>query len=303
MKKIKILQIPAIWGPTAYHWLWAAEMITRYADKRFDIDVTLKHNKNYDKYDLIIPWYVTQIPDGLPLKKCIIIAHSRLEIGVLDKDVATDGAISEYLAKYINRDIHIVPYGIDTNFFRPLKKKTTDKFTIGFVGDPATKHLDILENALRGREEKVVLKRLDSENDPKCIFGMPNYYSQIDLLVSSSLNEGFGRPILEGASCGLPLISVNTGIAKEIIGNNKGGFIIDFSVGKYNKLSEEKQKKVRQNISHQISQHIDYFINNPQEVERIGKRNRKFIVLNWSWKKKIKNWEDMFYDCYEKIKS
>ena len=51
-------------------------------------------------------------------------------------------------------------------------------------------------------------------------------YQESDLFVLASTYENFGLPLLEAASFGLPLISTDVGVAKELIGNNEGGSII-----------------------------------------------------------------------------
>jgi len=51
-------------------------------------------------------------------------------------------------------------------------------------------------------------------------------YQESDLFVLASTYENFGLPLLEAASFGLPLISTNVGVARELIGNDEGGNII-----------------------------------------------------------------------------
>lgn len=51
-------------------------------------------------------------------------------------------------------------------------------------------------------------------------------YSESYLLVCLSTYENFCLPILEAASFGLPIISTDVGVAKDVIGNNEGGRIV-----------------------------------------------------------------------------
>ncbi len=53
-----------------------------------------------------------------------------------------------------------------------------------------------------------------------------NEYKKSDLFLFSSTYENFGLPLLEAASFGLPLISTDVGVAKDLIGENHGGNII-----------------------------------------------------------------------------
>ena len=52
------------------------------------------------------------------------------------------------------------------------------------------------------------------------------YYLNSDLFLLGSTYENFGRPLLEATSFGLPLISTDVGVAKDLIGNDKGGIIL-----------------------------------------------------------------------------
>ena len=47
------------------------------------------------------------------------------------------------------------------------------------------------------------------------------------MFLFASTYENFGLHLLEAASFGIPLLSTDVGVARELIGNNQGGFIID----------------------------------------------------------------------------
>ncbi len=53
-----------------------------------------------------------------------------------------------------------------------------------------------------------------------------NMYQNSDLFLFASTYENFGLPLLEAAHFGLPLVSTDVGVAKNLIDENKGGNII-----------------------------------------------------------------------------
>jgi glycosyltransferase involved in cell wall biosynthesis len=55
---------------------------------------------------------------------------------------------------------------------------------------------------------------------------MPQYYSEIDVLVCASLHEGTPNPVLEAMACGVPVISTNVGIVRMALGRKQAEFIL-----------------------------------------------------------------------------
>jgi glycosyltransferase involved in cell wall biosynthesis len=51
-------------------------------------------------------------------------------------------------------------------------------------------------------------------------------YQNSDLFLFASTYENFGLPLLEAAHFGLPLVSTDVGVAKDLIDESKGGSII-----------------------------------------------------------------------------
>lgn len=91
-------------------------------------------------------------------------------------------------------------------------------------------------------------------------------YRKADVLVLPSLEDGFGMVVPEAMACGLPVIvSENTG-AKQIVEDGKNGFIV--SAGDEDVLRQK----------------MNYFRENPEEVQRMGK-NAERTVEKYSWDK------------------
>lgn len=84
-------------------------------------------------------------------------------------------------------------------------------------------------------------------------------YLSHSIYVMSSRAEGFGLVLVEAESCGLPLISYNCNHGpSEIITNNENGMLID-------KVGDIKE----------LSNAINYLIENPEERKRMGKRGKE----------------------------
>jgi 2-polyprenyl-3-methyl-5-hydroxy-6-metoxy-1,4-benzoquinol methylase/glycosyltransferase involved in cell wall biosynthesis len=60
---------------------------------------------------------------------------------------------------------------------------------------------------------------------------MPSYYSEIDVLVCTSMIEGTPNPVLEAMSCGAAIVSTDVGIVPEVLGPLQKEFIVDRDVG------------------------------------------------------------------------
>jgi len=55
---------------------------------------------------------------------------------------------------------------------------------------------------------------------------LSDYYSSADIFIHPSLNEGWGRAVVEAATFGLPIIMSDVGLAGELIKNNESGLVV-----------------------------------------------------------------------------
>jgi len=135
-----------------------------------------------------------------------------------------------------------VPNGVDADMFKPKRvTRYSPRFTVGYAGrispekrvdklvEVARKMPDIqfvlagkwqLAGKLRFPENVLYLGEFSFEN-------MPNFYSQIDLLVLPSLTEGFPSVILEAYACERPVIATKQAFPEEL--EKFGGVIRSFS--------------------------------------------------------------------------
>ena len=158
-----------------------------------------------------------------------------------------------------DREIILVPNGIDTDLFRPMEKniplaKTLglgDLPVIGFAGElrekkgmaallagyatvnkehPAT--LLIVGEVREGEDKKAFEEfRITNPQLPITVTGvvphkdMPAYYSLMDVFVHPSLRDGMPNAILEAMTCGLPVVSTPVGGALDVVKDRDNGML------------------------------------------------------------------------------
>ena len=176
------------------------------------------------------------------------------------------------------------PYGVDLEKFRYIPKND-DVFRMIFVGitsfQKGIQYLLEAVNQLNLKNSELILIG-GIENQFKDILKkykgkfkylgsidhneLVNYYSNSSVYVHPSIQDGSGMVVTEAMACGLPvIISENTG-AKDCVRNGKDGFIIP--------IRDVKTLK----------QKIQYFYDNPEERERMGKNARE-QAMKYTWKK------------------
>ena len=95
----------------------------------------------------------------------------------------------------------------------------------------------------------------------------------------TSINEAFGRVTVEYMANYMPVIGVNTGGTAEIIKDKLNGFLYEL-----NNIEELASK-------------MEYFINNKDDIERIGKSAYKYVIEKYDMKTNT----EKIYDVYKSI--
>ena len=142
---------------------------------------------------------------------------------------------------------------VDLEQFVPSKKITKSSVRIGILANllPVKGHFDFLDMAKilvdrghnvrfqligedihsTGYDQKIAhrIQELGLSNSVEMLGhrnDIPNLLQQLDILVCSSLVEPFGRCLIEGMSCGLPVVATRVGGIPEVVDDERTGFLV-----------------------------------------------------------------------------
>ena len=180
-----------------------------------------------------------------------------------------------------NCEVNFTRVGIDESLFKPSNKTYIGpNLRVGWVGridnEKFREHkgFDIVLDAIRELDICFDYRTYKEKYVPR--EKMIQFYQNLDLFICSSKSEHIPLPVLEAASCGVPIISTNVGIVPEIIIPFKNGLIVERTI-------------------ESIHDAIKYLIDNPDKRKQLSVNIRKSIIHDWTLSKCIKNWEDFFY--------
>jgi glycosyltransferase involved in cell wall biosynthesis/SAM-dependent methyltransferase/Tfp pilus assembly protein PilF len=219
--------------------------------------------------------------------------------------------------------VRVVPNGVDTKKFRPhvapLKLQTKKKFKFLFVGGTIfRKGPDVLLEAFsqtftanddvalvikdfggdsfyQGQTaEKAIQEIQKNPNAPEIVYlceelsseQMPSLYAACDCLVLPYRGEGFGMPVLEAMSCGLPVIVTARGATDYFVTPECGwkipsqGFYFGESVGD---IPLAKKGWLFEPDKIQLGAIMKYAAANPQECRRRGAAGRGIAERKFDW--------------------
>lgn len=193
---------------------------------------------------IYIPNFIEKIPD----KKSNLESKQLISVGRLDKIKGFDDLIDIF------------------NIFQ----ETHPDWVLHIVGDgPEKENLQAKINKLN-LQSKIFLCGTKLSNE------LEEEYIKSSIYLMTSLSESFGLVLVEGASYGLPLIAFETAQgAKEIIENNKNGFLIP---DRNKKLFVEKLIEIINNAEKQkIFSENSLVIANKYSKQNISEIWNKFI--------------------------
>lgn len=178
----------------------------------------------------------------------------------------------------IKKPTEVIQDGVDCTLFYPTN---LDRFEnvrnrtikIGWVGNSKWQVEDlkgintIIKPAISELQaEGYQIELLTSDRNDKLIphKEMPLFYSTIDVYVCASLCEGTPNPVLESMACGIPVISTDVGIVKEVFGPEQSMYIL-------RQRSKECLKETLKNL-----------LKNPEHLKTLSQENLAYIK-KWDW--------------------
>ena len=176
--------------------------------------------------------------------------------------VTTNASLLRVKAQaFVDREIFLIPNGIDTHLFKPMERNTAlaqalgiedDRPTIGFAGELRQKkgltallsayaqiarihstRLLIVGDVRIGEDQKVFDEIKTSIPTSKITVtgyvsnsDLPSYYSLMDVVVHPSLRDGMPNVLLEAMACEKAVIATPVGGALDVIEDHKNGRMV-----------------------------------------------------------------------------
>ena len=216
------------------------------------------------------------------------------------------------ISKDLNCDpsrITVIQNGLDIDIFRPYKEIlrnplrliTTASADVPLKGlDYSLKSLAELKKDFAGIH-LIVIGKLKKEGHTSRLIEKLNIqdevtfktnltkeeiakeYAKSSISLVSSLYEGFGYPVIEAMSCGVPLIAANTSSIPEL-------------VGEFASLIPAKDTKAQIESIKNVIQKYDYY-------KDIAEKGREHIITKFNWLKITEEYEKTIFKTIENFKN
>lgn len=220
--------------------------------------------------------------------------------------VTTNASILAKKAKaFIDREIHIIPNGIDTECFKRMERneafgemlgvESQKSKVIGFVGELREKKgiatlltgyaklirkmpvSLLIVGEIREGEDKKIFDEFRTSNPqlPITITGhvphkdLPAYYSLMDVFVHPSLRDGMPNAALEAMACEVPVIATPVGGVVDVIKDGVNGFFVNV------------------NDAQGLAEKMAEVLNQPEKREAVAKSGREAVFSQFTLEKEL----------------
>jgi phosphatidylinositol alpha-1,6-mannosyltransferase len=206
---------------------------------------------------------------------------------------------------FIDREIILIPNGIDTNYFKPMERNVAlaeaiglnhaEGTVMGFVGELREKkglktllsgYAQLIKECpasllivgeVRDGVDKKTFDELRSSipNANILVTGvishkdMPAYYSLMDVFVHPSLRDGMPNALLEAMACEKPVVATPVGGVIDVIEGEKNGLWIDV------------------NDANALADTVSRLLDEPEKRAELGKSARTTITNRFTQEKEL----------------
>lgn len=210
--------------------------------------------------------------------------------------IAGNNFIADWFSRF-NKNVVVIPTGVDTKRFKPQEKKKHDIFTIGWIGTSSNlKYLENIEGALRS----FLMKHKDSRllvisNDRPNFSCIPSKQVQflrwteslevpaiqmMDVGIMPLIDDEWTKgkcsfKMLQYMACGVPVISSPVGMNKEVLAQGEVGFAANSSV--------------------EWVEALNFLYNNREAAKKMGANGRNVVIEKYSSKVVSKKLAKIFY--------
>ncbi len=215
--------------------------------------------------------------------------------------LSTSHVMAKEISKYVNKEITVIPFGIDSEKFNSSTNKSVkENFIVGTVKSledvygidtliesfalfhktypksechiygQGSKKGDLEQLVIKlGLEKFIYFKGILSNNS------VPAVLNQFDVFCALSRQESFGVAVIEASSCGLPVIVTNVGGLPEVVENEKTGFVV-------------------QGELQEIAEKIALLYNDSELRIKMGENGRQFVLNKYNWAENLKQMKTIY---------
>jgi len=222
----------------------------------------------------------------------------------------------------VNRPIHVIPLGINPNYFNPEIKGYRIRGPFAFLslfewGERKAPEilLQAFNDEFRSTEDVVLIckaynrdlginisnqvKALDLKGSGgKIVFSInelvPDYqlgsiYRSVDCFVLATRGEGWGLPIMEAMACGLPVIATNwSGPADFISGDTAYPLAVEKLRPAEARCPYYKGSNWAEPSYEHLRSLVRHVYENREEARMVGRRASDEILSKWTWEQSVK---------------
>lgn len=223
-----------------------------------------------------------------------------------DQLFAASPVLSKTSKMYSEKEVKVIPFGVNTDVFYPKNQEPEKKIVIGTVkgleyiygidylirafkivkdnyqGDVS---LLIVGSGSRASDFKKLVKELCIEESVTFAGKIdhvltPDYHRKIDVFVALSRSESFGVAVVEAQSCAVPAVVTDVGGLPEVIENNVSGIVVEsgnVEDAASAILALVKDENLRKKMGYEGRKRVNQYFNWSNNVEEMLKVYRRVI--------------------------